>query len=193
MKLHNIQCLVLPALAAVVLTALCGCGGQPEHYDEETGASVFVWNQNAWAEHPGVAEKGDPGTPVSSHRRLIGKTMTLTWGENSIVINFNSVLHCNVTTAIPNAAWGNYHSTAAMNKYEYTLTDEKEGKKASLTVNYLNQDGFLGKVKVDMTFTDVFHADASIQEVRLMGDLAGEGLNYVVPGTLGTVNWVVLP
>lgn len=192
MKMHTINYLALPVLACG-LAALTGCGGEPERYDDHTDVSIFVWRQDAWAEHPGVAEQGDPGAPVSVHRRLIGKEMTLQWGENSIVISFNSVLHCNVTTNIPGSIWGAYHSTSAMNKYEYTVTDAKDGKRATLAVNFLNVQGFLGKVKVDLTFTDAFHAAASIQEVRLMGDLAGEGTNEVIPGTPGAATWVALP
>lgn len=184
---------VLSIAACTTVAILSGCGGQPERYDEGSAVSVFVWNETAWAEHPGVVNEGDIGTPLSSRRRLIGKMMTLTFNvgeaEQTIIIRFDTQYHCIVETRLFNVFNGFMTSNASNNNYEYTVVGN-EGKAAKLTVTYIDNWGEVGKIDVDLTFTSPLLATATIQEVRTGGTLAFPGTNRVNPGTRGNVEWV---
>lgn len=187
---------VLPAAACAALAVLAGCGGQPERYEDGSAVSVFVWNEDAWAEHPGVAAEGDPGTPISSRRRLVGKQMTLTFnaaggaGQQEIIIRFDTQSHCRVETKLFGVVNGFMTSNASNNSYEYTLVGDA-GTAAKLTVTYIDAEGDMGNINVDLVFNSALRAAATIQEVRTGGNLLFPGTNRVVPGTAGNVEWVV--
>lgn len=178
--------------ACAALAILSGCGGQPERYEDGSAVSVFVWNEDAWAEHPGVEHDGDLGTPISSRRRLIGKRMTLTFNdgnEQTISLLFDTQFHCIVETRLFGIFNGFTNSNASNNTYEYTLVGN-EGRAAKLTVTYLDNQGDVGNIDVDLVFTSALHANATIQAVRTGGDIAFPGINRVAPGTRGNVEWV---
>lgn len=195
MKTRGLTRFLLAAAAGGALLALTGCGGQPERYDDATNVSVFVWNQDAWAEHPGVVNEGDPGTPTSVRRRLIGKTMTLEFMVNGnrqvITVQFVTQLRCVVQTEMPNFINGMNNSNWSGNNYEYTVEGGDKGQEAQLTVNFLTDGGWLATVKTNLTYTSALQANASLQELRLDGDLTGAGINLIVPGQAGTVTWIV--
>ncbi len=187
---------LLFSLACASLTILTGCGGEPERYDEKSQISVFVWKQTAYAEHPGVENDGDFGTPISARRRLIGKNMALIFNVNGLQqrfsVFFDTQLHCNVQTVMPAfPLGGTITSISNSNTYTYEVTD-KDGQQAALTINYVTELGYLASLKANLTFTNARQATATIQELRLLGDLTGQGENVVVPGTVGNVEWTVI-
>lgn len=173
----------LRTLAAALLasTLLVACGGQPKDY-KNTNSSVFVWRDDAYAEHPAVAREGDAGTPKSARKALIGKTVTMNYTVNGadlvLMVEFTSQVKCNVRTNIID---GNL-TTYPAGSYSYVVNDEA-GKKSTLTVSFDAPDNYY-QFKVAFDFqSPINSAPTTVQEFR-----SSTGTVIVPVGTRATTS-----
>ena len=124
-------------LLSLASWALSSCGGEPIDYDSNVVSTVFVWRQNAFAEHPGVAQENDPGMPASTRKALIGKTLTVNFTVNAVpyqmAISFLSQTRCVIRTDVRIAANG--VMTTFNGTYTYEI-DNAAGTEATLTFSF---------------------------------------------------------
>lgn len=180
----------LTALIAVTLVSfvLSSCGGEPKDYDKNTDQSVFVWRQTAFAEHPAVENDGDLGTPKSTRKALIGKSLTVTYTVNGVarmlVVEFTSQTRCIVHT--DEIAGMIVHYPGA--SYNYKI-DDADGKKATLIVSY-DTDITYYQFTLKLEFQNAFNsAPTTFQEYRGAG-----GVALLPAGTAATTSqWALTP
>lgn len=151
---------VPPILLMVSCLFLTACGGNPIDYDKGPISSIFVWRQDAYAEHPAVPEENAPGMPTSELKKLVGKELELVYPHgahrHTVRILFTSSMRCDVTTDTP--TWlgdgvGDMR-TYRNGNYDYKITDA-EGKKATLVVSFSDGWGWL-RLTMNMEFQDVY-------------------------------------
>lgn len=151
---------VLPVFLAVSCLFWASCGGKPIDYDQGPMTTIFVWRQEAFAEHPAVPEENAPGMPTSDLTKLVGKELSIVYPHNghthTVQILFTSSMRCDVTTDTPTMVGGGVGDmrTYRNGNYEYKITDA-EGKKATLVISFSDGWGWL-QLTMNMEFQDVY-------------------------------------
>ncbi len=129
--------LITPLAAVLVPLALLSCGGEPLDYDSKVASSVFVWRDDAFAEHPAVVHENDPGMPDSTRKALIGKTLSVDFTTGGVayqlIVEFQSQTRCVVRTDVRVVADG--VMTAFPGTYVYKI-DNTAGTEATLTLSF---------------------------------------------------------
>lgn len=171
---------------------LSSCGGEPLDYSKNTEKSVFIWRDGAWAEHPGVAMEGAPGTPKSARKALVGKIFrvayTLDGQDYTFYVTFTSQVRCSVRTnarlVVPDG------TTEATEYSDATYTykiDNNNGTEATLTVSF-DSAAASNQCTLKLIYRDAFNATTTFMQFR-----NGNGITVVPAGTRATEGtWQVL-
>lgn len=152
--------------AVLASTLLLSCGGEPRDWDADTLSTVFVWKETAYAEHPGVENRTDPGIPSSLTRILVGKRMTMTYRLGNInytmSATFASPMGCQVETNIIGNALNTYTNASY-------LYEPLSATTARLTLKFRNTFDSYTCI-VDLTFNSALAAEAAIHSFKSMAD-----------------------